>query len=160
MRVERARRDGPRATRDQRPETHSPWPNRIHDARLADGDGAGDGEDDVVVIGIIVEARNPRRVRRAGLGERRERDQDAKQQDDRPSAAHCTGPYARGPVGGGERLYVLNSDFFDKSLPRHAIQFATILLRWEPQNPPKVEAMRQFRENFDIEALRAMLGNS
>jgi hypothetical protein len=42
----------------------------------------------------------------------------------------------------GDRLYVLNSDFFDKSLPRHAIQFAIILLRWEPQNPPKVEAMR------------------
>ena len=61
---------------------------------------------------------------------------------------------------GGERLYVLSSDFFDKSLPRHAIQFATILLRWEPQNPPKVEAMRQFRENFDIEALRALLGRS
>jgi hypothetical protein len=33
------------------------------------------------------------------MGERRERDQDAKQQDDRPSAAHCTGPYARGPAG-------------------------------------------------------------
>ena len=157
MRVERARRDGPRATRDQRPETHNPWPNRIHDARLADGDGADDGEDDVVVIGIIVEARNPRRVRRAGLGERRERDQDAKQQDDRPSAAHCTGPYARGPVGASSLVRTrytmlsahLNSDCFDKSLPRHA-----------PQNPPKVEAMRQFRENFDIEALRAMLGNS
>ena len=54
----------------------------------------------------------------------------------------------------------LNSDFSTRALPRHAIQFATILLRWEPQNPPKVEAMRQFRENFDIEALRAMLGNS
>ena len=60
----------------------------------------------------------------------------------------------------GDRLYVLNDAFFDKSLPRHAIQFAIILLRWQPQNPPKVEVMRQFRENFDIEALRAMLGRS
>jgi hypothetical protein len=58
----------------------------------------------------------------------------------------------------GERLYALNPEFFDPQLPRHAIQFVTILLRWEANKPPKVEAMRRFRENFDLEALRALLG--
>jgi hypothetical protein len=60
----------------------------------------------------------------------------------------------------GERLYALNPEFFDLQLPRHAIQFVTVLLRWEANKPPKAEAMHRFRENFDFEALRAMLGTS
>lgn len=60
----------------------------------------------------------------------------------------------------GERLVVLNPDFFDARLPRYAIQFAVVLVRWQPNQPAKVEAMRQFRENFDLEALRALLGAS
>jgi hypothetical protein len=58
----------------------------------------------------------------------------------------------------GERLFTVEPQFFDPSLRRHAIQFATVLLRWEPDKPPKVEVMRQFRENFDLEALRALFG--
>ena len=60
----------------------------------------------------------------------------------------------------GERLVVLDPDFFDARWPRHAIQFAVILLRWQPKQPAKVEAIRQFRENLDLEALRALLGAS
>jgi hypothetical protein len=61
---------------------------------------------------------------------------------------------------GGRRVFVISARFFDASLPRHAVQFITVYWRWDagPKNPAKAEVARQFRENFDVQALRAMLG--
>jgi hypothetical protein len=61
---------------------------------------------------------------------------------------------------GGRRLFVIRAGFFDASLPRHAVQFVTIYWRWDagPKDSAKAEVARQFRENFDVQALRAMLG--
>lgn len=60
---------------------------------------------------------------------------------------------------GGRRLFVIRSSFFDASLPRHAVQFITVYWRWDagPKDAAKADVARQFRENFDVEALRAML---
>ena len=61
---------------------------------------------------------------------------------------------------GGRRVFVISARFFDAGLPRHAVQFITVYWRWDagPQYRPKEEMARQFRENFDVHALRAMLG--
>jgi hypothetical protein len=61
---------------------------------------------------------------------------------------------------GGRRLFVISARFFDANLPRHAVQFMTVYWTWDtdPNYPAKVEIVRQFKENFDVPALRAMLG--
>ena len=40
---------------------------------------AGDQKDDIVEIGVVVEARDPRLIRRAGVGSRCEREEDRNQ---------------------------------------------------------------------------------
>jgi hypothetical protein len=61
---------------------------------------------------------------------------------------------------GGRRLFVISARFFDASLPRHAVQFMTVYWTWDsdPKDPAKAEVVRQFKQNFDVQALRAMLG--
>jgi hypothetical protein len=61
---------------------------------------------------------------------------------------------------GGRRLIVLDGRFFDASQPRTAIQIITVFWSWEtiPQERAKLQAIRQFRKNFDVQALRAMIG--
>jgi hypothetical protein len=61
---------------------------------------------------------------------------------------------------GGRRIFVISSRFFDANLPRHAIQFMTVYWRWDAnlKHPQKAEVMRQFKESFDVQALREMLG--
>jgi hypothetical protein len=61
---------------------------------------------------------------------------------------------------GGRRIFVIRASFFDPSLPRTAVQFITVYWRWDagPKDPAKVAVARQFKENFDLDALRAMLG--
>src|SRR5262245_12462127 len=60
---------------------------------------------------------------------------------------------------GGRRVFVISARFFDASLPRDAVQFMTLYWTWDanPKDPAKAEVMRQFKENFDMQALRAML---
>jgi hypothetical protein len=61
---------------------------------------------------------------------------------------------------GGRRVFVISARFFDARLPRHAVQFITVYWRWDsgPKNAVKAEVVRQFKENFDVQALRSMLG--
>jgi hypothetical protein len=60
---------------------------------------------------------------------------------------------------GGRRVFVISAGFFDKSLPRHAVQFITVYWQWNvgPNNTAKLRVIRQFQENFDVQALRALL---
>lgn len=59
---------------------------------------------------------------------------------------------------GGRHLVTIDKSFFNPKLPREAIQFITVHWSWNNKNVPKVEAIRQFKENFDFEALKQMLG--
>jgi hypothetical protein len=60
---------------------------------------------------------------------------------------------------GGRRVFVISARFFDKNLPRHAVQFITVYWKWDvgPNNTAKLRVIRQFKENLDVQALRAML---
>jgi hypothetical protein len=61
---------------------------------------------------------------------------------------------------GGRRVFVISPRFFDSKLPRHAVQFVTVHWRWDARakDPAKAEVVRQFKERFDVQALRGMLG--
>ncbi len=59
---------------------------------------------------------------------------------------------------GGRHLVTLDKSYFDPRLPRDAIQLITVHLSWIETDIPKVEAIKQFKEKFDFEALKAMLG--
>lgn len=59
---------------------------------------------------------------------------------------------------GGRHLVTIDKSFFNPKLPREAIQFITVHWSWNNQDIPKTEAIRQFKENFDFEALKQMLG--
>src|SRR5438876_2239902 len=77
---ERAGRDELRLTRRDQSDADGDEPDRIRNAGVDGGDGAGDEQDDVVVVVVIVETGNPRRVRRAGVGEGRKREQGAQEE--------------------------------------------------------------------------------
>src|SRR5258706_1272536 len=57
---------------------------------------------------------------------------------------------------GGRRLFVVNAQFFDPKLPAAAVQFVTIYVRWDA-TPPKQSIAQQFKDHFDLAALRALL---
>lgn len=59
---------------------------------------------------------------------------------------------------GGRRLATIDRSFFDPNLPRHAVQFITVYWRWDEKNPAKAALIRQFKENFDFQSLKQMLG--
>jgi hypothetical protein len=59
---------------------------------------------------------------------------------------------------GGDRLVKIDRGFFDPKLPRSAIQFMVISLRWNEKDTAKSELIRQFKQNFDFDSLRLMLG--
>lgn len=59
---------------------------------------------------------------------------------------------------GGKRLVMIDKSFFDAQLPRDTIQFITVYWDWDDKNPSKAEMIRQFKQNFDFEALKQMLG--
>ena len=59
---------------------------------------------------------------------------------------------------GGRHLVTIDKGFFNPKLPRETIQFITVRWNWNDKDIPKVEAIRQFKENFDFAALRQMLG--
>jgi len=75
--LERMRRDGSWSARADQSETKRDGPNGFRDSGLEDGDGARDGEHHIVVVCVIVKTRDPRGVRRAGMGERCKREQSA-----------------------------------------------------------------------------------
>src|SRR5437660_1888374 len=83
-----AGRDELSSARGDQAETDGDEPAGVHDMGVDGGDRAGDEQDDVVVVVVIVETGNPCRVRRAGIGARRKREQDTQKEDDerRPSS--------------------------------------------------------------------------
>jgi hypothetical protein len=60
---------------------------------------------------------------------------------------------------GGRRVFIITRNFFDKSLPRHAVQFITVYWKWDvgSNSTAKARVIRQFKENLDVPALRALL---
>ena len=59
---------------------------------------------------------------------------------------------------GGKPLVTVDRAFFDPKVPRDTIQFITVYWSWDDQHPTKAEMIRQFKQSFDFEALRQMLG--
>jgi len=59
---------------------------------------------------------------------------------------------------GGRHLVTIDKSFFNPKLPRDAIQFMTVRWSWNEKDVPKAEAIRLFKQNFDFEALRDMIG--
>ena len=51
----------------------------------------------------------------------------------------------------------IDKSFFNPKLPRETIQFITVRWNWNDTNSPKAEAIRQFKQNFDFEALKQIL---
>jgi hypothetical protein len=58
----------------------------------------------------------------------------------------------------GIHLVTIDKSFFNPKLPRDVIQLITVDWSWKDKDVPKAEAIRQFKENFDFEALKQMLG--
>ncbi len=59
---------------------------------------------------------------------------------------------------GGKHLVTIDKSFFNSKLPRDTIQMIAVHWNWSDKIPPKAEAIRQFKQNFNFEALRQMLG--
>ncbi len=60
---------------------------------------------------------------------------------------------------GGRRIFTISAKFFDKNLPRHAVQFITVFWTQDvgPRNVAKARVIQQFKDNLDVQALRALL---
>ena len=58
---------------------------------------------------------------------------------------------------GGQRLVTIDRSLFDPALPRQSIQLIVVYWSWNDKNPAKNEFIRQFKQNFDFDALRQML---
>jgi len=56
------------------------------------------------------------------------------------------------------RLVTIDKSFFDPKLPRETIQFITVYWTWKEKAAPAAELIQQFKQNFDFEALKQMLG--
>ena len=59
---------------------------------------------------------------------------------------------------GGRHLVTIDKSFFNPKLSRETIQFITVHWNWNETDKPKVEVIRQFKQNFDFEALKQMIG--
>jgi hypothetical protein len=59
---------------------------------------------------------------------------------------------------GGRNLVTVDKSFFNPNFPRETIQFITVHWNWNEKDIPKAEAIRQFKQNFDFEALKQMIG--
>jgi hypothetical protein len=58
----------------------------------------------------------------------------------------------------GRPVVKLDRDFVDTKLPRAAIRFLTVYWSWDEKNAAVSEMMKQFKTNFDFEALKQMIG--
>ncbi len=83
---------------------------------------------------------------------------------DRQIQAIVSNPFEKGDrlfvteAKGGKPVVAVDKEFFDAKLPRPAIQFMIVYLDWDEKNPAVFAAMRQFKQNFDLAALKQMLG--
>ncbi|MFZ1700760.1 MAG: hypothetical protein WBO10_03610 [Pyrinomonadaceae bacterium] len=59
---------------------------------------------------------------------------------------------------GGRHLVTIDNSYFNAKLPRDTIQLITVHWHANKSDRPKVEMVRQFKENFDFDALAQMLG--
>ena len=59
---------------------------------------------------------------------------------------------------GGRHLVTVDKSYFNPNLPRDAIQLITVHWNWNDDAIPKIDAVRQFKQNFDFQALKQMLG--
>jgi hypothetical protein len=59
---------------------------------------------------------------------------------------------------GSRRLATIDISLFNPALPRQTIQTIVVYWHWNEKNAPGAELIRQFKQNFDFEALKQMLG--
>lgn len=59
---------------------------------------------------------------------------------------------------GSSRLVTIDQSLFNPGLSRETIQFITVHWSLTLKSPAKAELIRQFKQNFDFEALKQMLG--
>jgi hypothetical protein len=59
---------------------------------------------------------------------------------------------------GGRKIFTVNKDFFNPNLPRDAIQLISVYLFWDDKHPVETKFVKEFKEKFDFQALRQMLG--
>ena len=57
----------------------------------------------------------------------------------------------------GLRLVSVDRNYIDRTLPRSAVQLITLHWRNNDQDPAKKAAMRQFEDNFDLDALSRLM---
>ena len=85
------------------------------------------------------------------------------------SAERQTQAIVRDPFAGKDRLFMseakggkpvvsVDRDFFNAKLPRSTIQLIIVYLDWNKNDIAVAEAMRKFKQNFDFELLKQMLG--
>jgi hypothetical protein len=60
---------------------------------------------------------------------------------------------------GGWPLATLDPDLFGANGPREAIKVITVYWRWTERDPAKAALVKQFKERFDFQALKQMLGH-
>lgn len=84
--------------------------------------------------------------------------------EDREAQAVVKDYYALDPAkifvpesGGGTPLATISHAFFDVKGSRSAIRMITLYWSWDQDVPSKVALIKQFKENFDFEALKKMI---
>jgi hypothetical protein len=58
---------------------------------------------------------------------------------------------------GGRPLVIYDLEYGNNQLPRHSIRFIQLFFNYEDYNATKRDMMRQFRENIDLDLLKALL---
>lgn len=58
---------------------------------------------------------------------------------------------------GGRHLVTIDKGYFDLKLPRDVVQLITVHWYWNDAALPKIEAIRQLKENLDFDALKQMV---
>ena len=59
---------------------------------------------------------------------------------------------------GAHRLVTIDRSLFDPALPRQSVQLIVVYWKWDEKDAVLSELIRQFKQNFDFETLKQMLG--